>query len=80
MPATATATIDELICESVKQTDEANLRGKYSDQDEFVIVDEFLPQEVLNRWEVELETIKPHTSIAIIFPDTRRAAALPTTP
>jgi len=60
MPATATATIDELICESVKQTDEANLRGKYSDQDEFVIVDEFLPQEVLNRWEVELETIKPH--------------------
>jgi len=49
MPATATATIDELICESVKQTDEANLRGKYSDQDEFVIVDEFLPQEVVNR-------------------------------
>ena len=49
MPATATATIDELICESVKQTDEANLRGKYSDQDEFVIVDEFLPQGVLNR-------------------------------
>ena len=60
MLTTATATIDELISDSLKQTDEVNLPGKYSEQDEFVIVEEFLPREVLNRWEVELETLKPH--------------------
>jgi alkylated DNA repair dioxygenase AlkB len=57
---TATATIDELISDSFKQTDEANLRRKYSEQDEFVIVDEFLPPEVLSRCRTELETLKPH--------------------
>jgi hypothetical protein len=58
--ATATAPIDELISDSLKQVDEANLRRKYSEQDEFVIADEFLPQEVLGRWQVELETLKLH--------------------
>jgi alkylated DNA repair dioxygenase AlkB len=57
---TATATIDELISDSLKQVDEANLRRKYFEQDEFVIVDEFLPPEVLGQWQVELEPLKPH--------------------
>jgi alkylated DNA repair dioxygenase AlkB len=56
---TATATIDELISDSLRQVDEANLRRKYFEQDEFVIVDEFVPREVLSRWQVELETLKP---------------------
>ena len=60
MLITATATIDELISDSFKPTDEANLRRKYSEQDEFVIVDEFLPPEVLGRCQTELETLKPH--------------------
>jgi alkylated DNA repair dioxygenase AlkB len=60
MPASAAATINELISDSLKQTDEANLRRKYSQQDEFVIVDEFLPQELLRRCQAELETLKPH--------------------
>jgi alkylated DNA repair dioxygenase AlkB len=59
MLATATV-IDELICDSLRGTDEANLRGRYSEQDEFVIVEDFLPLEVLSRWEVELERLKPH--------------------
>jgi len=57
---TATATIDELISDSLKEIDEANLRRKYSEQDEFVIVDDFLPLEMISRWEVEVETLKPH--------------------
>lgn len=60
MATTATATIDELISDSLKEIDEANLRRKYVEHDEFVIVDEFLPLEVLSRWEMELETLKPH--------------------
>jgi len=60
MLTTTAATIDELISDSLKEIDEADLRQKYSDQDEFVIVDEFLSAEVISRWETELEAIKPH--------------------
>jgi alkylated DNA repair dioxygenase AlkB len=60
MLTTTTAMIDELIADSLKERDEATLREKYSDQDEFVIVEEFLPVEVLTRWNVELERLKPH--------------------
>jgi hypothetical protein len=60
MLTTAPATIDDLISDTLKQTDEASLRKQYSEQDEFVIVEDFLPQEILSRWEMELETLKPH--------------------
>jgi len=60
MLATATARIDELISDSLRETDEANLRQRYFEQDEFVIVEDFLPSEGLSRWEVELEKLKPH--------------------
>ena len=60
MLTTATPIIDQLISDSLKETDEASLRAKYSEQDEFVIVDEFLPLEVLSRWELELARLKPH--------------------
>jgi hypothetical protein len=60
MLATATARIDELISDSLRQTDEANLREEYCEQDEFVVVEDFLSPEVLSRWEVELEKLKPH--------------------
>jgi alkylated DNA repair dioxygenase AlkB len=60
MLTTTAATIDELIVDSLKERDDATLREKYSEQDEFVIVEEFLPLEVLSRWNVELERLKPH--------------------
>ena len=60
MLTTATPIIDQLISDSLKETDEASLRAKYSEQDEFVIVDEFLPLEVLSRWELELARLKPY--------------------
>ena len=60
MLVTATARIDELISDSLRETDEAKLQQRYSEQDEFVIVEDVLPSEVLSRWEVELEKLKPH--------------------
>jgi hypothetical protein len=60
MSATASAGIDELISDSLRRMDEANLRERYSDQDEFVIVEDFLPLEVLSRWDMELDGLKPH--------------------
>src|SRR5438477_11786883 len=60
MLTTATPIIDQLISDSIKETNEASLQAKYSEQDEFVIVDEFLPLEVLSRWELELARLKPH--------------------
>jgi hypothetical protein len=60
MLTTTAATIDELIADSLKEVDEATLREKYSEQDEFVIVEELLPPELLRRWEAELEKLKPN--------------------
>jgi alkylated DNA repair dioxygenase AlkB len=59
MRTTTAATIDEVISHSLKETDEASLRKEYSEQDEFVIVEEFLSPEVLSRWDLELEKLKP---------------------
>jgi alkylated DNA repair dioxygenase AlkB len=60
MLSTTDTTIDELIADSLTRMDEANLREKYSEQDEFVVMEDFLPSEVLSRWDVELEKLKPH--------------------
>ena len=60
MTMTAPISIDDLICDTLKQTDEASLRKQYSEQDEFVVVEEFLSPEVLARWAIELEALKPH--------------------
>lgn len=59
MLTTTTATVDDLISDTLKQTDEAGLRKQYCEQDEFVVVEDFLPPEILSRWEMELETLKP---------------------
>jgi hypothetical protein len=60
MLATATATIDELISDSLGKTDEAILRERYCEQDEFIVVEDFLPSKVLSQWGIELEKLQPH--------------------
>ena len=60
MLTAVTAPIDDLISDAIKQTDESSLRNQYSEQDEFVVVEDFLPQEILSQWETELEALKPH--------------------
>ena len=57
--ATATLSIDDSIREAVAQKDEAVLRQQYNEQDEFVIMPEFLPRDVLEQWEAELPAVLP---------------------
>ena len=54
MISTAAPIIDGLLHEAVTQQDEANFRRQYSDQDEFVVIPNFLPQAVLEQWEAQL--------------------------
>jgi hypothetical protein len=75
MLATATAKVDELICDSLRGTDEANLRRNYSERDEFVIVDEFLSREVLSRRQMEVASpLKEGDSRYIVSIRTSRPA------
>jgi hypothetical protein len=59
MLTTASHSIDELIREAVAKCDEPDLRRQYSAQDEFVVVPDFLPAEVLERWESHLPALVP---------------------
>ena len=59
MLTTASHSIDELIREAVQKQDEAELRRQYSAQDEFVVVNDFLPAEVLEQWESHLPSLVP---------------------
>jgi hypothetical protein len=47
----------ESACRSV---DLKRLQAEYADQDEFVVVEDFLPREILTLWDAELERLKPH--------------------
>jgi len=59
MLTTASHSIDELIGEAVNAQDEAALGRKYTAQDEFVIVEDFLPASVLEQWEGHLPSLVP---------------------
>jgi hypothetical protein len=56
---TATLDIDRVIYERVSQHDVAALRKAYLDQGEFVVLEDFLPREIMDRWDEELEALKP---------------------
>ncbi|HJT80724.1 MAG TPA: 2OG-Fe(II) oxygenase [Chthoniobacterales bacterium] len=59
MISTAPLPINESIHEAVAQQDEATLRREYSEQDEFVVIPDFLPASVLEQWEAHLPAILP---------------------
>jgi hypothetical protein len=59
LTTTASHSIDQLIREAVQKQDEADLRRQYSAQDEFVVVNDFLPAEVLEQWESHLALLVP---------------------
>src|SRR5262252_5640462 len=56
---TATLDIDGVIREKVSRQNVAALRKAYLDQDEFVVLERFLPREIMDRWDEELEALKP---------------------
>ena len=55
-----TTTLDNSIDGRLAQADGAALRKQYVEQDEFVVMDDFLPEEVLAQWRRELELLRPH--------------------
>jgi 2OG-Fe(II) oxygenase superfamily len=52
--------IDQIVGTASGRLDRARLRQQYLDQDEFLVVESFLPSDLLARWEAELEILKPH--------------------
>jgi len=59
MISTAPLNINASIRDAAGQQDEPALRRKYSEQDEFVVIPDFLPASVLEQWESQLPTILP---------------------
>lgn len=59
MTTTTIFSIDDSIREAVAQQDEATVRRQYSEQDEFVVLRDFLPGEVLEEWEAQLPAVLP---------------------
>ena len=57
MLTTVPNSIDELIRDAVAKQDEADLRHRYSAQDEFVVMEGFLPAEILGEWENQLPSL-----------------------
>lgn len=51
--------LPELLRAASAKLDRAQLHRQYLDQDEFVVVERFLPAEIVQRWEAQLERLKP---------------------
>ena len=56
---TAIVDIDSVISEQVSRHDVAVLHKSYLDQDEFLVLEKFLPREIMDRWDEALEALKP---------------------
>lgn len=56
---TTAISIDDALRSAVARQDEAALQRQYTEQDEFVIVEDFLPREVLEEWEAQLPALLP---------------------
>ena len=57
---TTTADIEGFIFKRASEQDAAALGKTYLAQGEFLVVDEFLPREVMEQWDAQLEVLKPH--------------------
>jgi hypothetical protein len=57
---TTTLDIESAISKKAAELDAAALRKTYLDQDEFVVVDNFLSPEIMDEWGEQLAALKPH--------------------
>jgi hypothetical protein len=51
--------VDQLLAAAAARLDLAAARRQYADQDEFVVLENFVAPEVIGQWKAELETLKP---------------------
>jgi hypothetical protein len=58
--ATAPANIESIIARQAAALDANQLRQMYYAQDEFLILENFLPPEIMKQWDTQLEALKPH--------------------
>jgi len=54
------STIGPFISQARGRQDLAQHRRAYLDQDEFVVIENFIPAEVMQEWERQFERVKPH--------------------
>jgi alkylated DNA repair dioxygenase AlkB len=52
--------IEGVISARASGLDAAALRKTYLEQDEFLVLENFLPQEIMEQWDEQLEALKPH--------------------
>jgi alkylated DNA repair dioxygenase AlkB len=57
---TTTLNTGGIIAEKAAQQNVAVLRQAYLDQDEFLVLEDFLPREVMEQWDEQLAALKPH--------------------
>ena len=57
---TTTLDLESVIAKRAAELDATALRKTYLDQDEFLVVENFLPHEVMEQWDEQLEVLKPH--------------------
>ena len=51
--------IESRLAESVERIDLDAARRKYYEQDEFLVLENMIPRDVISQWEMELEALKP---------------------
>lgn len=56
----ATGSVSSMLATVCAGQDPAQYRRAYVEQDEFVVVENFLPAEVLQQWEQQFEHLQPH--------------------
>jgi len=54
------SSIGSLVSAACARQDAAKYRRNYLDQDEFVVVEDFLPADVLKQWDTQFEQLRPH--------------------
>lgn len=52
--------VDQMIGEAATKLDLSAVRQRYNDQEEFIVLENFIPQEIIREWERELDELKPH--------------------
>ncbi len=60
MTTATTLSIDAAIRAAVATQDEAALARRYTEQDEFLVMEDFLPPEVMEEWDAQLSALVPN--------------------
>ena len=73
---TTTLDIESAISKRAAALDAAALRKAYLDQDEFLVVDDFLSPEIMEQWEEQLEALKLHVHRNLPFPKHKKGGSV----